>query len=168
MKRISMLIGVVALFACDGKPTDIVPRGAAPTRFARTFSKVQCMTEMRMNNAPCVTYGAASHMDFVDSGRVVFSADNTVQWKLATHTYLCPCYLGGCTTPCYHDATRVSELAGTYSITGDSILIQFSLGAGTRKLVGQFPDLVQANWAGPDSLVCFGCSVYYPVVFRSQ
>jgi hypothetical protein len=176
MKRIAFVVGVVALVACDRKPTDpadtdTVPTGpvdAAPVRFARTFSVVQCMTQIGANNAPCVTYVAASHTDWLDSGRVSFSADNTAQWKLATHVYQCPCYLGGCTTPCSHGAPQVSEHAGTYSIAGDSIKIQFNQGAGTKTLVGKLPSTVPANWAGPDSLRCLGCSVFYPVLFRSQ
>jgi hypothetical protein len=135
------------------------------------LAHVACSTPGGLNNAPCATYAAASHVDYVDSGRVVFSSDGTVQWMLGTHTNQCPCYLGGpCTTPCFDSAPTVSTQTGTYTVAGDSVVLLFSQGnPPTRILKGNRPFPSNGTGLiGPDSLMCVDCGMFYPVVFKSS
>ena len=166
--RLGIFVVASAVVACNLiEPGP--PDGVTPDRFDRTLASVKCWTEMGLNNAPCVTYGAASHMDYVDSGRVAFSANGTVQWMLGTHKYQCPCYLGGCTTPCSHGPPTVSTQSGTYTVAADSIVLQFTQGTPTtRVLKGKAPPINSPGYTGPDSLVCVGCGVFYAVVFKSN
>jgi hypothetical protein len=167
MWRIPVVACFVLLVACE---SDVVP-----TRFARSFGATQCWVGPGATpSVPCVTYTAASHQDWVDSGRITFRADNSVDWMLGTHTYQCPCYLGGCTTPCSHGPPTVTKLTGTYSIVADTVALQFSQnpdpssgnGATSRRLYTTIPDRVQDNWQGPDSLV-LGRS-FGSVIFKTQ
>jgi hypothetical protein len=154
---------VLAMFiaaSCDVGDEQVIP-----TRFTGTFSTVQCWTGPNaVNTAPCRTYISPSHSDWIDSGRVVFGADN-VQWMLGTHTYWCPCYLGGCTDPCYDGAPAVDQRTGEYSIVADTVMLHFSSGTPqTLKLVGDIPDRVGRDWPGPDSLLCIGCPTSFGAV----
>ena len=133
------------------------------------------MNRVGLVDPPCSTYSAPSHIDYVDSGRVVFRGDGTAQFMLGTHTYRCPCYLGGaCTTPCFHDAPRVSRQSGSYAVAGDSIVLLFTDGnPATRVLKSQPFPTTTTGYSGPDSLVlvgavCIDCVVGFPVVFKSS
>jgi hypothetical protein len=110
--------------------------------------------------------------DFVDSGRVTFNVDNSVSWMLGRHTYGCPCYLGGWTTPCYHDDPVVSQTTGTYTIVGDSIRLDLvgspQPGApNTVWLRTAIPDRVPKDWAEPDS-VLYGLSNGFALILKPQ
>lgn len=150
------LIFVVAVsgLACS---SPVAVGNGIPSRFSSTLGAVYCYTEIGLRPAPCMTAGAASHTDYVDSGRVVFASDGKVQWMLATHSNQCPCYLGGCTNPCYNTAESVATQSGTYATAGDSIVLQFTQGSpATQTLVGK-----------QDSLVCQTCGGFYATVFKS-
>lgn len=156
--RLAVVIAVASV-SCEAGNDEIVP-----TRFARSFASAQCWTgPSAVAPAPCSTYSAASHRRYVDSMRVTFAADGTVQWMLGTHLYMCPCYLGGCTNPCEHQAPVVTQVSGTYTIDADTVALVFSQavdpqasdGLSSVKLQGVIPDRVTADWAGPDSLVYF-------------
>ena len=128
---------------------------------ARTFATAQCWSGQPIaTSAPCSTYGAASHSLYVDSVRIAFIPNNVVEWKIGTHRYECPCYLGGCSTPCSHAAPVVTQLTGSYTITADTVTLQFAQSPdpqasipNTLKLRGSIPDRVPPDWAGPDSLL---------------
>ena len=163
------LLAAVVMSSCQvGEDNGIVP-----TRFTRTFATLQCWSgQPTPASAPCTTYGAASHMLYVDSVRLAFDANNGVQWKLGTHRYECPCYLGGCNTPCSHAAPVVTQLTGSYAISSDTIILQFAQSPdpqanipNTLKLQTSIPDRVPATWAGPDSLL-YG-RVFGAVIIRS-
>ncbi len=173
--RWSLAIAFLGVAACSRSETQNLAAPEGPLRFDRTLARVNCMTQVGLAKAPCTTYSAASHADYLDSGRVVFRSDGTVQWMLGTHTYRCPCYLGGpCTTPCFHDAPRVSKQSGTYTVAGDSIVLFFTDGNPTTRVLKTvaFPSTA-TGYAGPDSLVlvgaaCTECVAWYPVVFKSS
>lgn len=158
----SVIVGAaLALSACSaGLTSDKSLQGDGfPVRFNSTLSTTGCLTEIGFRPAPCLTFGSASHTDMVDSGRVVFSTDGTVHWMVGTHTTRCPCYLGGCTTPCYDEAPVVSRQSGTYTGSGDLVVLTFAADSpSTRTLKGT-----------ADSLLCWSppCGVFYPVMFKS-
>ena len=162
------VIAALAIVACDGGtdpgPIDTI---AGPLRFNAVLGTVKCQTEMGLTSAPCLTQGGAGTSYFVDSGRVVFSTDRTVQWILGTHSRVCTQGTGNCTI---YD--NVSVRTGTYTAIGDSVVIVFSMGTPatrTLKRMGgvKFP-ASETGWAGPDSLVCTGggdCGSFYTAVF---
>ena len=152
--RLLVLIVTVSAIACSSPFTG---GDGSSSRFDGTLGTVYCRVESGLKSAPCVTYAPPSHRDYVDSGRVIFESNGTVRWMLGTHTTECPCYLGGCTDPCYDTAPSVSTQSGTYTVSGDSIVLQFTQGSpSTLVLTGT-----------KDSLECDACTSFYPVVLKS-
>jgi len=142
------------------------PERSAPTHFSRTYAVVHCFGSTG-DPPPCRNDGRASGADFVDSGRVTFRDDGSLTWMFARHYYTCPCYLGGCSTPCSDGPSIVNTTTGSYDLLADSINIELAAPEryGTKiRLLAQMPRLVTSDWAGPDSVsysLGYGGAVYY-------
>jgi hypothetical protein len=153
MKR---LLAIVAFVVGCGSTE---PDGPTPTAFERTYVAFSCyravnddFTGPPPDRLPCDHEGAGSYRHYVDSGRVEFRADSTVTAMIGTHTWTCPCHLGGCNDPCYHQPGSVASAAGTYLLTNDTIRIQFADSSNVVHLpmIGTLPRAGTPPWNGPD------------------
>lgn len=164
-----LAVFILGLSACSGNTPPSGTEDVIPTKFSRTFSSVQCWIGPNATPAaPCFIYISPSHTVTVDSGRIVFASDNSVTWMFSQHTRVCPCYLGGCSTPCYDDPSVIQNQSGTYAISADTIDVTFSQGTPAGlKLRTVIPQRVPMSWDGPDSLLCIGCTSVNAVIFKS-
>jgi hypothetical protein len=169
--RLAIPAAAIMLAACEPTSVSTSVSLSVPTQLDATYALTHCIGAYQGTNPvpPCKADVAASHSDYVDSARLVFSRDRTVQWMVATHMYFCPCYLGGCTQPCSHEPGRVDTGVASYVVSGGEVTLDLqSLPpyAPTR-LTGSIPDRVSAGWTGPDSLV-FHPPYVPPLVYTRQ
>ena len=115
---------------------------------------------------PCIITSAASGSDYLDSAWIRLGPERNAEWMLGTHRYSCPCYLGGCSTPCSHAPGTVERGAGTYEMTAG----QLRLTIATRQVVAEIPERVARDWNGPESLSMTVCAfaTCADVVFRPR
>jgi hypothetical protein len=127
---------------------------------------------------PCEVNYRAAGTDFVDSARVTLTRDRVATWMLAKHSHSCPCYLGGCTTPC-HDtpSTIVDTATGTYEFWTEGVTLHLperlvqGFRTGAMTFAARIPAKVEGGWMGPDSLMldlCITSDEPHCIVFRPQ
>ena len=104
-----------------------------------------------LHTPPCTVYNTPSHNDDVDSSRVLFRPDLTVQWMVGRTIRANPC---SGPQHCWSTSIAIDTIHGTYLVGGDSVVAHFDRTLFAKKrLVMKTMQPVQSGWSGPDSLV---------------
>jgi hypothetical protein len=149
------MLAVAICAACGGAGTELNTDLVAPNTVVidRTYFVTQCRPQgVAPAPPPCVITTAASGQQYVDSGRLRLGpAAHNADWMLATHTFSCPCYLGGCSDPCRTNPTQVLHETGSYAISASQVVVNLTSTVLTFDAT-TIASAVSKTWAGPDSL----------------